>query len=104
MRKLRFTMRNILFLTAMMLCATSCTAQGVVPSVDLSGIHNDVVVTCISKQDNSRLEYLKSKRVDIKSAIFADFIISDVTDVYGVAHTVNQTEWTNLACTEKVLP
>jgi hypothetical protein len=86
------------------MCASSCAAQSVAPTIDLTQIHNDVIVTCVSKLDNSQLVYLKSQRVDTKSTLFNDFVVSNVTDVFGVRHTVNQTEWTNENCSEKVLP
>jgi hypothetical protein len=94
-------MKKIILLVSLIGLLSACTT---VQAVDLTKIHNDTYVICKSKLDGSELDYLKSQRVDIKSAIFPDFTVSNVTDINGNHVTVNQTEWLNYVCTQKVLP
>jgi hypothetical protein len=89
----------------MLMFVFSCSAQTVTPTPpDLSKVHNDTLVSCVSKLDHSTVEYLKSQRVDIPSQYFADFIISNVVDVNGKHWSINQIEWEDLVCTSKSLP
>ena len=99
-------MKKYLMLPLLLVFMLSCAAQSVPPqtNVDLSKIHNDVLVTCVSKLDNSTLSFLQSQKIETKSKFFNDYTISQIVDIYGKHWLVNQTEWTNLNCTKKVLP
>lgn len=95
-----------LILLSCLLFASACTAQNVDVSspVDLSTVHNDTLVTCKNKLDNSELDYLQSHKTDVKSTIFTDYTVSDIIDIHGKHWSVNQAEWTHFVCTSKALP
>jgi hypothetical protein len=90
MKKIAFS-----FLLLLSSCATT---------VDLSKIHNDTYVACISSIDNDKLDYLKSQRTDSPSTEFPNITVSTIIDVHGKAWNVNSQEWTQYTCTEKLLP
>jgi hypothetical protein len=99
-------MKNILFILAITIFTSACSAQAVAPQavVDMSKVHNDTYIVCKSKLDNSEIDYLKSGRTDYPSVTFQNFTVSNVVDIYGKHWSVNQTEWLNYICASKVLP
>jgi hypothetical protein len=73
-------------------------------TVDLSKIHNDTYITCVSSLDDSKLDYLKSQRIDAPSVEFPSVTVSTITDIHGKVLNINSQEWTQYTCNEKALP
>lgn len=101
-----------MFLILAMICASSCNAQAIAPnqvapapatSINVTNTPTDTLNTCIYKLDNSKLVYLTSKRVDVKSTLFQDYVISNITDVNGKRWSVNPAEWLNFNCTKQIV-
>jgi PBP1b-binding outer membrane lipoprotein LpoB len=92
-------MKRIIFTLVSTLMLASCAT-----TIDLSKIHNDTYVQCVSNIDKNHLDYLKSNRWDVPSTEFPNITISTMVDIHHKVWNINSQEWTQYTCTEKALP